>query len=152
MGDPGPIRRMLAAIFVLGSVGTAAELVLLEHTDGLWQKVPLGLIAVGCIALGVHALRRGAASMRVFQAAMILFVVSGGVGIGLHYRCNVEFERELHPGGTGFDLFWEAAKGATPALAPGAMIQLGLLGLAHTYGHPALARSRRAGTQGELRR
>ena len=28
--------------------------------------------------------------------------------------------------------------GATPTLAPGAMVELGLLGLAYTYRHPAL--------------
>jgi hypothetical protein len=28
--------------------------------------------------------------------------------------------------------------GATPALSPGAVVLLGLLGLALTYGHPAL--------------
>jgi hypothetical protein len=46
----------------------------------------------------------------------------------------VEFELEMYPGLSGLELFREAMKGATPALAPGTMTILGLLGLAYTYG------------------
>ncbi|HYJ16246.1 MAG TPA: hypothetical protein VE170_12200 [Candidatus Limnocylindria bacterium] len=34
---------------------------------------------------------------------------------------------------------------APPLLAPGSMVQLGLLGLAYTYKHPALKSSQRKG-------
>jgi hypothetical protein len=53
------------------------------------------------------------------------------VGTFLHYRGNVEFELELTPGIRGLALFREAITGATPALAPGAMIVVGLVGLAY---------------------
>jgi len=43
----------------------------------------------------------------------------------------------------GFELFKESMMGATPALAPGMMAHLGLLGLALTYRHPLLARRER---------
>ena len=39
-------------------------------------------------------------------------------------------------------LVWKALRGATPALAPGALAQLGLLGLLYTYRHPALTHTR----------
>lgn len=127
---------MLAAIFLIGSLGTGAELVLLEHTDGIWQNVPLALIVIGCLGIGMLALRPGALSLRAFQATMGLFVVSGGAGVLLHYQGNVEFELELHPDAVGLELFWEAMTGATPALAPGAMIVLGAVGLVYAYRHP----------------
>jgi hypothetical protein len=38
----------------------------------------------------------------------------------------------------GMDLFSKVMTGAAPALAPGAMVQLGLLGLIYTFRHPAL--------------
>ncbi len=41
----------------------------------------------------------------------------------------------------GFALLWAALHGATPALAPGALAHLGLIGLATTYRHPALRRN-----------
>ena len=34
----------------------------------------------------------------------------------------------MDPALHGLDLFWSALRGATPALAPGAMAQLGLIG------------------------
>jgi hypothetical protein len=137
---PGAVvRRILLAIFLIGAIGTGAELLLLEHTEQ-WQLVPLVLIAIGLFVLGWLAVSRRRAALRVFQATMVAFLVSGAAGLALHYRGNVEFELEMYPslGGTG--LFWKALTGATPALAPGTMIQLGLIGLTFTYRHPALER------------
>jgi hypothetical protein len=124
---------MLAAIFLFGSSGTAAELVLLEHTEGVWQNVPLALIGISCLALAVLAIKPGISGLRVFQLTMWLFVASGAAGVLLHYQGNVAFELELNPEASGWELFWESLKGATPALAPGTMTLLGALGLAYTY-------------------
>jgi hypothetical protein len=132
------VRRMLGAMFLFGSIGTGAELVLLEHTEGVWQKAPVVLIAVGGALFAVLAFRPGAIGVRAFQVAMVLFVASGVYGVMLHYQGNVEFELEMQPGAGGVELFWEAMKGATPALAPGTMILLGALGLVYTYRHPAV--------------
>lgn len=128
-------------MFLIGSLGAGAELLLLEHTEDVWQKLPLVLIAIGCMWLCVLTVSARSAGVRVFQVAMGLFVASGVAGILLHYQGNVEFELELQPGASGLELFWEAMKGATPALAPGTMILLGALGLAYTYHHPALVAS-----------
>ena len=145
--ESGPIKALRAAvlfIFAFGVVGTGAELVLLEHTEDVWQWMPLVLMAISAIVLVWLVTVGGQASLRAFQATMTLFVVSGFVGLFLHYRGNVEFEREMYPTLSGLKLFWEAIKGATPALAPGTMLQLGLLGLAFTYNHPDSA-ARRTG-------
>jgi hypothetical protein len=72
---------------------------------------------------------------------MAVFVAAGFAGVLLHYRGNAEFELEMRPSLAGSELFWKAVKGATPALAPLALTQLGLLGLASTYRHPLLRRS-----------
>jgi hypothetical protein len=131
------IRRVLAAIFLFGSLGTGCELILLEHTEGVWQNVPLALLGVGCLALGVLAIRPAIAGLRIFQLTMCLFVASGVAGVWLHYQGNVAFELELNAEAAGWALFWESLKGATPSLAPGTMALLGTLGLAYTYRHPA---------------
>jgi hypothetical protein len=70
---------------------------------------------------------------------MLLFLIVGILGVFLHLRGNVEFALERDPSLSGLKLVWKALRGATPALAPGALTQLGLLGLVFTYRHPALA-------------
>jgi hypothetical protein len=69
---------------------------------------------------------------------MVLQIATAIAGLIFHYRGNVEFEIERDESLRGLALFWEAIRGATPALAPGALAQLGLVGLAFTYRHPAL--------------
>jgi len=51
----------------------------------------------------------------------------------------MEFKLETNPSLVGWALVWAVLTGkAPPVLAPGAMIQLGLLGVVYTYKHPAL--------------
>jgi hypothetical protein len=64
---------------------------------------------------------------------MALCVVSGLVGLGQHYAGNREFELEMHPSRGGLELVWESLAGATPTLAPAAMVHLGLLGLLYAW-------------------
>jgi cation transport ATPase len=125
----GRLRRAVTGLLAMALVGTGAELLLLEHYEDAWQFVPLVLIALGLLAMGWRAVRPGRASLRAFRVVMVLMVASGALGLFLHYRGNTEFELERDPGLAGFALFREAMTGATPALAPGAMMLFGLLGL-----------------------
>ena len=130
------LRRGILLLLVAGLVGTGAELLLMGHTEGLDQLIPLLLIGLGLGALVWVRLAGSQASVWVFQGIMVLAIVSGAVGTLLHYRGNVEFEIESMPGLKGFDLFKEAMHGATPALAPGTMVLIGALGLLYTLAHP----------------
>ena len=132
------IRRMVLALFLFSIIGTGVELLLLEHTEDFWQLIPLALMGASVPALLWFLAVPGRAVLRTFQVLMGFLVVSGLVGLYLHYRGNVEFELEMYPSLGGFGLFWEAIRGATPTLAPGTMIALGLLGLLFAYRHPAL--------------
>lgn len=134
------VRRILLAGLWLGITGTAVELLLLEHYEEWRQMIPLGLLAAGLLALVWHAVHRGAAPLRALQVLMLMFVIAGATGLLLHYRGNAEFELEMYPSKAGWELFRESMMGATPALAPGTMIQLALIGLAYSYRHPLLRR------------
>lgn len=140
------LRGLLLITLLFGIAGMEIELLLLEHIDGFWQLVPVVLLGAALLALIWHFLARTTASVRAVQLMMLTFILSGLVGLLLHYDSNVEFERELHAAAAGFELFWEAIKGATPTLAPGSMIQLGLVGLVYTYRHPALTQRGSAGS------
>ena len=134
------IRAILLLALVSGLVGLGIELLLLEHFEDWRQKIPLALIALGLLVLVWHAIDRRDAPVRALQLLMVAFVAAGAIGMTLHYQGNVEFELELYPSLSGIELFRKSMMGATPALAPGAMIQLALIGLAYTYKHPRLER------------
>ncbi|HEX2208191.1 MAG TPA: hypothetical protein VHG93_10955 [Longimicrobium sp.] len=136
----GALRRLLIAVVLFGMVGLAAELVLLEHVESVWQWVPLVALGLGFASGAALLLRPSSATVRIFQGMMGIFVAAGVLGLYLHYRGNAEFEREMDRGIRGLELFWAALKGATPALAPGTLVHFGLLGLACTFRHPALRR------------
>jgi len=129
------IRILILAIFLIGSIGTGTELLLLGHTETLWQRLPLVLISLSFVSLIAHALVRKGVTIRVFQVTMILFIMSGLIGLMLHFQGKMEFKMETNPTLSGMELFWETIKGATvpPVLAPGMMIQIGLIGLAYAY-------------------
>ena len=135
------IRKILLAVLGLGMVGSTTELILLKHTDDALQWIPLLLLAAGLVTLVWHGMRGGPLSTRAIRWLMIGFVASGVAGVYFHFQGSAEFKLESNPSLSGWALFWEAVRSkAPPLLAPGAMIQLGLLGLAYTYKHPALSR------------
>jgi len=137
------LPRLLLAIFFVGLLGTTAELFFLEHYEDVKQFIPLVVAVPGFAIGGWYAARPNAASLRGFRAVLLLFVVSGLAGLFLHYRGNVEFEKERDATLGGLPLIWEALRGATPALAPGTMIFLALIGYAATVSrHSPLASPR----------
>ena len=133
----GTIRTALLALIHVGILGLGAELFLLEHTESVWQWIPLAVLAGGFISGLVVTVKPTARAVRVFQAAMVLCIAAGLLGLYLHFQGNAEFELEMEPSLGGVALLWKSLRGATPALAPGAMVQLGLLGLLFSYRHPA---------------
>lgn len=129
-------RRWLSAVhtglvwvLLLGLVGLVVELFLLRHTEGVWQLLPLALLGAGVVVIAWYASKRSLLSIRVLQGAMWLYIASGFVGTFQHFKGNVLYEQESNPGLSGRELYQGALQGSTPTLAPGAMIQLGLLGL-----------------------
>jgi uncharacterized membrane protein len=132
------IRRILLALVLLGIVGLVPELLLLKHTESATQLIPLFVLGIGLVSgvvLWARPTRRG---IQTFQVVMLLFIVAGLLGLYFHVRGNVEFELEQDPSAHGLDLLWRSLSGGVPTLAPGAMVQLGLLGLVFAYRHPLL--------------
>ncbi|HEY3092391.1 MAG TPA: hypothetical protein VGJ52_04815 [Vicinamibacterales bacterium] len=131
------IRKLLLAALAIGVVGTSGELILLRHIDKPAQWIPLVFLVAAFPVLIWHASSPGVASVRTLQALMLAFIALGVLGVGLHYDGNVEFQRELNPSERGWTFVRKTVAGATPVLAPGSMVLLGLVGLAHAYRHPA---------------
>jgi hypothetical protein len=137
------LRKILLATLVLGMAGSGVELLLLKHTEDVWQWIPLVLLAAGLVTCAWHGVSGGAAATMPMRWLMIGFIIGGGLGVYFHYQGLAEFKLESNPSLAGWALVWQAIRGKTPPLlAPGALIQLGLVGLAYTYKHPALSRSK----------
>jgi hypothetical protein len=128
------VRAMLLAMLVFGLIGTAVELLFLGHDESVTQVAPLVLIGAGLVVIVWHARVGTPLSLLVMRVTMAAFIAASGIGIGLHYRGNVEFQKETDPSIHGFALFMKAMQSKTPpALAPGILAHLGLLGLVSTF-------------------
>jgi uncharacterized membrane protein len=139
----GPLRRWIVAILVLGLLGTVTELVLLEHYEQPLQFVPLVLIVAAIAALFWEFRRRDAASRRAVQIVMALFVLAGFVGFAAHFHGSAEYQLELNPDMSNWELLEKILRAkAPPLLAPGMMLQLGLLGLAYVFSDSRFRRSK----------
>ena len=132
------LRRGILALLALGAMGVITELILLEHYEEPVQFVPLALLALTLATILWHWIDGGRRSLRAFQVVMLLMVVAGTIGIGLHLRENVATELDLNPGSSGLAFWLEVVRGDLPTLAPGTLVQFGLLGLLYAYRHPAL--------------
>ena len=133
------IRRWLLVILGLGLIGTAAELVLLGHYETPVQWVPLVSITLALIVLIWHLLKDDALSIRALQATMVLFLAAGIAGVGFHFRGGAEFQLEIDPSQSRWEIVKKVMRTkAPPVLAPALMVQLGLVGLVYAYRHPAL--------------
>ena len=128
------LRLWVLGVLVLGLIGTVTELILLEHYEQALQYVPLVLIAMGVVVLVWHYASQGTASLRALQIVMALFVLSGFVGMLAHFDGSMEYQLELNPDMDMWDLLEKILHAkAPPLLAPGMMMQMGLLGLAYAY-------------------
>jgi hypothetical protein len=128
-------RRLLLGALAFGLTGTTAELWLMGHHEDWKQLIPLVVIGSSALALAWFAFSRSGWATRSFRLSMVLLMLSGAAGAILHYRANTEFQLEMDPtlGGMALLLKVLHAK-APPALAPGNMALLGLIGLITTLG------------------
>jgi hypothetical protein len=135
----GLLRRCVFALILLGLVAMAADLLLLEHYEDVRQGIPLVCIGLAGAACGWHAVAPGAGSVHALQVSSAILVVAGLAGIYFHYQGNLEFQLDIDPTLSSWEMFVRVMRAkAPPALAPGAMAQLGLLGLAYGWRHPAV--------------
>jgi hypothetical protein len=136
------LRRWILFVLVLGLLGTETELVLLKHYDEPWQFLPLFLIASAISVLAWHTKRHDRSSLRALQVIMLLFLVAGFVGVGLHFRGAAQFQLETDPAMGKWDLIKKVMRiESPPVLAPGVMLQLGLIGLAYAFSDSLVKRS-----------
>lgn len=110
-------------IFLLLHIGLILELVLIGHYESFWQYFPLISLGLGLLSLGMSS-----RSLLLVKFFYLLTILSGVLGVILHLKNNWEFELEMYPGMATSELILKSLTGALPALAPGTLIPIGLMG------------------------
>ena len=124
------MRLSLLLLLLFGTSGALIELVLIGHFEDRAQWVPMVLLTIGLVLGGWLAVQPTSAwTVRALLAVAWLQVGGGILGIYFHLKSNIEFELEMNPNAETMDLAWDTLSGAMPALAPGAVTFLGLLGI-----------------------
>lgn len=133
------LRHGLMFLLVAGLFITGTDLILLEHYEDPSQLIPLALIAVAILVVAWQFVAPSRGSVRTLQAVMVALLLSGALGVAMHYQGNLEFQLEMNADQSNWELFWKVIHAkAPPAIAPTAMAHLGLLGLAWAFRHPLL--------------
>ena len=131
------IRRLMLALLAFGLTGTVVDLFGLKHYEEWWQVVPIAFILFSLLMVLWHAATGSSASLLSLRLLMPVMILIGLLGVYFHLSGSMAFQLEANPDLAGWALMKKllAAK-APPALAPGIMVQLGLLGSIYGYRHP----------------
>ena len=136
MSSEPALRRGLWAVAALASLGTAAELALLNHTGSPPQLVPFALCFLGVLAAGAGAWG-GRQAVLFARVVAVLLVVGSVFGVWEHLEHNYAFAAEIRPTATLPTLLKGAILGASPLLAPGALFLSGSLLALASWKHPS---------------
>ena len=133
------LRLMAGLLAVVGMLGTEVELYLLKHDEEWRQVIPMVVVGLGALVMLVQIARPSASGVVVLRVLMVVMIATGLLGVYFHYQGNLEFQMEMDASQHGWALMRKILQAKTPpALAPGAIAQMGLLGLLYTYRHPSL--------------
>ena len=124
------IRTVIFVVLIFGIGGLLAELLLIAHYEDATQWIPLVLLAVGLVALAIDLVLARRWTQLLVQLTMVLVVATGALGIYFHFHGSREFQLEMDLQMRGTTLVWHVLRAKSPpTLAPGSMVQLGILGL-----------------------
>ncbi len=132
------LRHVALALALLAALLTPVELVFAKHYAQPTMLIPFALVLLSVVGILGVLLNPSRQTLRLFRWVMGLLFIGSAIGVFFHLRGNLAVARDIDPTLSGLKLLWEVLTGAAPALAPGLLAQVGLLGLAYTYQHPGL--------------
>ncbi len=122
------VSRYLLILFVVSTGGLLIELLLLGHYEDSWQWTPVILLGLALIVGLTKFSGEGRFIYDLFKVISLLLIMSGFLGVYLHFDGNKAFELEMYPDIKGWELFWKTITGATPSLSPATMTLVGFIG------------------------
>ena len=128
------ISTVILIVLILGMAGLLAELMLIAHYEDVTQWIPLALLAAGLLVVAADFVLARSWTQLIMQLTMVLVIAAGILGVYFHYRGSREFQLEMDSQMRGVTLMWHVLRAKSPpTLAPGSMIQIGILGLGYAY-------------------
>ena len=128
------IRTVLLVVLLFGMAGLLAELALIGHYEDPAQWFPIALLSIGLLVIVLDLALRRSWTQLLIQLTMVLIVAAGLLGVYFHFQGSREFQLEMDPQMRGSSLVWHVLRAKSPpTLAPGSMMQLGILGLGYAY-------------------
>ena len=125
------VKKMIVLALLFMMIGTLLELYLLDHYEDAFQLIPVLCIAFSLINLIILFLKRSKIIIKLFKLVLVLTSFSGIYGVFLHLQSNFEFEQDMKPTATNWELFSESLSGALPTLAPMSMLVLAFIGYSY---------------------
>jgi len=125
------LRTYLLGIIALVLCGIELELLVLNHVNTPLQLLPVGLVAGGIAMVVWSLLSPNGTSLRILKGILMACTIVGALGIAIHSAFYVSDQWNKAHGRRGLER-------EVPPLAPGAMLPLGLMGLACTLRHHLL--------------
>ena len=128
------IRSVIFAVLTLGMGGLLVELSLIAHYEDAAQWIPLVLLPIALVALAIDYVSSSDLTQLILQITMVVIIAAGVLGIYFHFHGSREFQLEMDPQMRGASLVWHVLRAKSPpTLAPGLMVNLGILGLGYVY-------------------
>ena len=125
------LKQVLVLALLFMMIGTLLELYLLDHYEDTWQLIPVICIGVALINFCVLLYRRSQAVIHLFKIVLVLTTFSGVYGVVLHLQSNFEFEQDMKPTASFWQLISESISGALPTLAPMSLVVLACIGYSY---------------------
>jgi len=125
------------------------ELTLLKHYEDTRMLLPFVAMTVAAAGATMRLARPSPRTVWWLRASMMPMMAAGATGAYLHYLGGVEFQADMDPTLSRWQLFWKVIHmQAPPMLAPGVLVQFALLGLVSTYRDPLTVVSRADSAKG----
>ncbi|MGB1170303.1 MAG: hypothetical protein ACPG4G_09525, partial [Flavobacteriaceae bacterium] len=107
------------------------ELYLLDHYEDSWQLIPILSVGTTLVTLLILFFKKTTKVVNLFKAVLILTALSGVYGVYLHLQSNFDFEQDMKPTATNFELITDSLSGALPTLAPMSLVVLACIGYSY---------------------
>ena len=124
----------MLVVLMFGMTGLLAELALNAHYEDPIQWLPLALLATAIFVIALDLAVGRSWTQLLIQVTMVLVIAAGLLGVYFHFQGSRQFQLEMDPQMRGASLVWHVLRAKSPpTLAPGSMMQLGILGLGYAY-------------------